>query len=62
MVGCRYPAGLIDYIAFLLIEERAKGSACEDVIEAGVDLLIFPVVRPDLPPGVRVMKWFKVAG
>ena len=62
VVRCRGPARIIDDIAFLLIEERTKRSACKDVVEAGVDLLIFPVMSPDLTAGVGVMKWFKVAG
>ena len=61
MVGRRGPLGIIDDVAVLLVEEGAEGSAGEDIIEAGVEVLVIPVVGPDLTPGILVRERFKVA-
>ena len=61
VVGCLGPTGIINYIAFLLIEERSERPAGKNVVEAGVDLLIFPVVSPYMTTGICVMERFEIA-
>jgi hypothetical protein len=48
-------------MAGLLVEEWSEGPAGEDVIEAGVEVLIIPVMSPHFAARVLVGKRFEVA-
>ena len=61
MIGGLAPSGTVDDIARLLIEKGAERPAGENVVEAGVHLLIFPVVSPYMTTGIGMVEWFKVA-
>jgi hypothetical protein len=60
VVGCDGPLGVIDDAAGLLVEEWAEGSAGEDVVEAGVEVLIIPVVGPHFAARILVRERFEV--
>jgi len=61
MVRRLTPASIVYNVAILLVKKRAKGPAGQDEVEAGVDLLILPEVRPDMAPRVGVMERLQIA-
>ena len=62
MVAGFFPLGLVEDAAFLVFDEFAHLFADHDVVEAGVDLLVVPVVVPDFVAGVFEGDGFEVAG
>ena len=57
-----FPLGLVEDAAFLVFDEFAHLFADHDVVEAGVDVLVVPVVGPDFVAGVFEGDGFEVAG
>ena len=62
VVGGGGPAGIIDDETGLLIEKGPERAAGKDVVEAGVDVLVVPVVGPDRTTGVLVGEGLQIAG
>jgi len=62
VVGGCVPLGGVEDAALLFLDEFAQFFADEYVIEAGVDVLVVPVVGPDFAAGVLVGEGFEVSG